>query len=229
MTLVIFAPGFSTEPASDWPGATFGGTKAVYPHVGRLWLTQRILEEKGRWIMPDDARMLVEYVYGEDAYELIPDVLEKGESRAIGEDHSKRAVAELNALRFDSGYCRESSGADLWNDEHRTATRLGEESVEVVLVVDRDGALIPYADVGEFAWDFSTVRVSARAWERAHYEPSVTLGERAEELKTHHSRLKYSRIVMVPHRHNEDHGADRTDCTHYDPRFGWGGGTVQEG
>lgn len=228
VTLFVFAPEFSPEPPSTWPGETFRGTLAVYAYPGRLWLTQRILEEKGRWIMPDDARTLIEYVYGEGSQEFIPDALEKRESRAIGEDHSKRAVAELNALRFESGYCRENGGVDLWDDEHRIMTRLGGESVEVVLVVDRDGALIPYADVGEFAWDFSTVPVSVSAWERVSYEPSPTFAECAEELKTDHSRLKHSQIVMVPCRHNEAHDADWADCAHYDPRFGWGGGAVQE-
>lgn len=227
-TLYVFAPEFSPEPPSTWPGEAFRGTLAVYAYPGRLWLTQRILEEKGRWIMPDDARTLIEYVYGVGAQELIPDALERRESRAIGEDHSKRAVAELNALRFESGYCRENGGVDLWDDEHRIMTRLGGESVEVVLVVDRDGALIPYADVGEFALDFSTVPVSVSAWKRVSYEPSPTFAERAEELKTDHSRLKHSQIVMVPCRHNEAHDADWADCAHYDPRFGWGGRAVQE-
>lgn len=41
--------------------------KTVYPDHGQLWLTARLLITKSEFQMPDDARELIEGVYGEEA------------------------------------------------------------------------------------------------------------------------------------------------------------------
>ena len=79
--------------------------------------------------MPEDARMLIEGVYGEDT-ECMPPALEDMHYQVLGEYAANRRQARLNSLKLDTGY----EANDLtWWDDTMTPTRLGEPSTTVCL------------------------------------------------------------------------------------------------
>jgi len=56
--------------------------------------------------MPDDARYLIEFVYGEENSYNVPEGLTRFVDEAEGINHSKQAMGDLNALILQNGYCR---------------------------------------------------------------------------------------------------------------------------
>jgi CRISPR-associated endonuclease/helicase Cas3 len=59
--LYLFAPDPKEDADENWLKAQQKGTQAVYPHVGQLWLTAKLLlgDGKGKFTMPGDARGLI--------------------------------------------------------------------------------------------------------------------------------------------------------------------------
>ncbi len=155
-TLLILSPPPVEDPERDWFTRVFPRAGKVYEKHGQLWLTARLLAARGRIVMPDDARLLIEGVFGDRVQASVPEALKVWEIQADGKDRGHAALAQINALQPQAGY------ADLhgqWEDESRTPTRLGEASVTVVLA-RRDGAeLRPWSDGGEAAWERSQISV----------------------------------------------------------------------
>ena len=153
-TLAIYGPDPQGEIGPDWYKAHFPRAAGVYPNHAQLWLSASLLMQKGGFSMPDDARELIEGVYGEAPY---PDVLQYQAASAEGEEASMRSVAMLNVLKLDQGYNR--GGENCWWDEAVTPTRLGEESITVYLGRwDGDG-ITPWADDRGFAWPSSSLQM----------------------------------------------------------------------
>ena len=154
--LLILSPTPVKAPGRDWFTSVFPRGGRVYEKHGQLWLTARLLAARGRIVMPEDARLLIEGVFGETAQASVPDALKYWEIQADGKDRGHAALAQINALRPETGY------ADLhgqWEDDSRTPTRLGEPSITVVLARrERDG-FRPWSDGGEDAWARSQVSV----------------------------------------------------------------------
>ena len=157
--MMIFGPEWTNEPKSDWCEKIFRGGSFVYPHHGQLWLTAQLFQ-RGSFSMPEDARQLIECVYGEEAQEKIPQGLRSKCNKAEGNEDASRCIGRQNSLPFESGY---SVGdfSDWWR-EAKTPTRLGDPSVEVRLM-RWDGTQLRYwFDSDEDAADLSAVRVSAK-------------------------------------------------------------------
>ena len=155
-TLLVLSPPPVEAPAKDWFTSVFPGAGRVYEKHGQLWLTARLLAARGRIVMPDDARLLIEGVFGEEAQASVPEALKVWEIQADGKDRGHAALAQINALRPQAGY------VDLhgqWEDESRTPTRLGEASVTVVLARQDGAELRPWNESGEAAWGRSQVSV----------------------------------------------------------------------
>ncbi len=152
-TLTIHAPTWSDNPTTGWFKEPFPRAKAVYEDHGQLWLTMKLLRENGGFRMPEDARMLIEGVYGADHE--IPDGLWKASAEAQGENRAKASIAFLNQLNLESGYT--TLDANNWWDEAKTPTRLGEETTTVWLARWEDGKLTPFHDEPPFAWQQSSV------------------------------------------------------------------------
>ena len=154
--LLILSPTPVKAPGRDWFTSVFPRGGRVYEKHGQLWLTARLLAARGRIVMPEDARLLIEGVFGETAQASVPDALKYWEIQADGKDRGHAALAQINALRPQAGY------ADLhgqWEDDSRTPTRLGEASVTIVLA-RRDGTnLRPLSGDEEDAWARSQVSV----------------------------------------------------------------------
>jgi CRISPR-associated endonuclease/helicase Cas3 len=115
----------------------------------------KLLYEGRGFSMPEDARDLIEGVYGADAD--IPDGLQEKSMDAYADDRVKASFADLNALDLSSGYT--TQGEPNWWDDTKTPTRLGEETTTVWLARWEDGELRPLHDLPSFAWQQSSVAI----------------------------------------------------------------------
>lgn len=152
--LWVFAPDWTTQPKADWYGSMFKKGKYVYSHHGQLWLSAKVLQ-KGSFAMPADARRLIETVFS-DA-EILPDALAKCASKAEGQEMSEASLAQQNTLKIGGGYQRGEIG-DWWS-EAKTPSRLGDETMEIMLAKWVDGNLQRWA---EGVWSYSMVKVAVR-------------------------------------------------------------------
>lgn len=208
--LYLFAPELKKYPNSNWLKLHQEGTQAVYPHIGQLWLTAKLLlDERGKFTMPDDARGLIEGVYSEAAADGIPDVLRKESLRAIGEDQSKKSMADLNVLKLRKGYTR-SSGE--WDEEIRIPTRLTEEkSISVALACFENGRLVPYAKAAHHEWAMSVVKIPEREWQKARQKVTERIQNLIETLKTEEKALRWFEVFPL---------TDET-AMYYNSKNGW--------
>ena len=96
--LVIFGPDPDETVSKEWYKSYFSGASFVYPDHGKLWLTAKLLKKQGGWTMPDDARYLVESVYGESDGGEIPESLKQSSDGAEGQNMAGRSTAKNNSL-----------------------------------------------------------------------------------------------------------------------------------
>lgn len=162
--LWVLTPPWAEEPAANWYKAAFPKAAAVYDHHGQNWLSARVLRgqgepnetNRGSFTMPDDARRLIESVFGADAE--IPPGLDANAMTVLGQGFADQAQAQMNTLKLALGYQR--GGIDWWG-EAKTPSRLGEASSTVTLACWQDGALRPWA-AGEHGWAYSSLRLAER-------------------------------------------------------------------
>lgn len=128
--LGVFMPEPIQDAKRDWFKGFFPKAVRVYDHHGQLWLTAKWLMEHGVFLMPQDAREMIESVYAETSQELIPKDLLVVESRAYGEDKADMSLGDLNSLKLDEGY---RATMNQWQDDTYAPTRLGEPTVTVRL------------------------------------------------------------------------------------------------
>lgn len=160
----VFGPVWVNEPAADWFKAAFPKAASVYPHHGQLWLTAKALQA-GRLAMPDDARCLIESVFGDDA--VVAAGLQANANQAEGRGYADASTAQQNTVKLATGY--ERGGIDWWS-EAKTPSRLGEASMNVLLARWQGGQLLPWV-AGKHGWAYSSLRVAERLIARSA-EPS---------------------------------------------------------
>ncbi len=153
----VHSPRPEESPRADWFKEVFPKANAIYPHTGQLWRTARLLAREKGWRMPEDARKLVESVYGEEG-ERIPEALIEASGKAEGEYWAQAGMAGFNALIMEGGY---TFGDGKWDEEAKIPTRLSEDSQTIYLAVFENGRLEPYATDDRFPWDLSAVNVRA--------------------------------------------------------------------
>ena len=175
--LHIFSPKLTDDPNANWYPGFFPNAGKVYAHHGQLWLTASRLQREGKFRMPEDARVLIEGVYGEDAQADIPNGLQHQSNEAEGSDKADASVARLNALNMEMGYSDASTNR--WWDEAKTPTRLGDPTTTVYLAKWQNGKLQPWFDSKEHAWQLSAV--SMRTYWIAGETPTVDLSQEAIE------------------------------------------------
>ena len=152
--LWVYAPAWTEQPKADWYSAAFKKAQYVYGHHGQLWLTAKVLQN-GNFTMPADARSLIETVFSDT--ETLPESLTKNALKAEGQEMSEASLAQLNTLKIGGGYKR-GEISDWWG-ESKTPSRLGEETMEVMLAKWVDGNLQRWA---EGVWTYSMVKVATR-------------------------------------------------------------------
>lgn len=159
--LAVLAPPPEDNPDADWYTRLFPKGGKVYPHHGQLWRTARLFRPGARsgWRMPQDARELIEKVFGEDG-EPYPEALERASQETEGKQFAEEALAVSNALDVALGYLDDAHGH--WLDEVMTPTRLGEASVNVLLLKRSDAVLSPWNGDGDQAMHRSQISIAAR-------------------------------------------------------------------
>lgn len=158
--LRVLAPAFTTEPDKDWIRRFLPGTAAVYRNHGQLWLTLWALLEVQAIRMPEQARWLIESVYGPEAEENIPNALTDSFFEDEGERQSQAAMGQFNRLDLDKGYVAASASGG-WQGEIDIGTRLTDEPSVTVTLVYLDEAqrcLIPL-EVGAYPWEMSQIKL----------------------------------------------------------------------
>ncbi|MCD4771764.1 CRISPR-associated helicase Cas3' [archaeon] len=158
-TLGIFAPLLTDNPTEDWYKDVFSKAAFVYPSHGQLWLTVRLLLERGQLVMPDDARDFIEGVFGSDARNDVPEALRDRDDEAEGENMAAISMAKLNRLLPVKGY---GATVSQWLDDTKTPTRMGDLTTNVRLARWDGETVIPWVENEKYAWDLSQVSISQR-------------------------------------------------------------------
>ncbi len=153
--LWLLTPPWTDQPDAGWFKSTFPKAAAVYPHHGHNWLTAKALQA-GEFTMPDDARRLIEGVFGADAD--LPPGLEANALAAEGQGFADQTQAQMNSAKLATGYTR--GGIDWWS-EAKTPSRLGEASSSVVLARWHNGQLTPWVQ-RKNGWAYSSLRMAER-------------------------------------------------------------------
>ncbi len=153
---VIHGPLPEDNADADWYKTIFPKAATVYPSHGCLWLTARLLKDKGVLRMPDDARELIEAAYSDKADELIPATLRNRDFDAKGKWNAERALANINELKIEQGYV---ATPNQWLEDMRTPTRLGDTENTVRLARWDGRELTPWYPHSDFPWDMSQVNL----------------------------------------------------------------------
>ncbi|MGS2744872.1 CRISPR-associated helicase Cas3' [Halomonas sp. LS-001] len=128
--LLLLAPPWMDEPDEQWLKRTLPGTQAVYRDTSLCWLTQGVLRRLEAIRMPEEARDLIEGVYGQVSDD-IPDALQTARYEQKGLQRTAGSIANFNALNLEEGYVK----TDQWQEEQEIGTRLMDEpTINVVLL-----------------------------------------------------------------------------------------------
>ncbi|AKB47600.1 CRISPR-associated helicase Cas3, protein [Methanosarcina sp. Kolksee] len=197
----IFAPELTENPQENWYADFFPKAAFVYPNHGKLWLTARLLAEKGQFTVPEDLRFLIEGVFGEHSIEKVAPNLRIWEDKAEGESRAKIDAANLNSLDFHEEYKRTLTQ---WVDDLITPTRLGEETLLVRLTKWDGKHLIPFFKDERYSWELSQVSVRKSKIKKAKsYEKTLEV-EVKKALDSMPDKGKWSILVpMLPAGNNE--------------------------
>ena len=198
--LNIFSPHLDIEIKSDWYKTAFQKAAWVYTSHGRLWLTATLLNKKRGWVMPDDARDLIESVFSDEHEIEIPETLQEPDMESDTQDMVSRSLARINALKLEDGY---SVTPNQWLDDTQAMTRLAEITTTVRLARWDGKVLRPWHDRGDFQWNMSQVNVNAkRVCSEMEYKDDG-LAKEVQFMKTHLAdRGKWT--VLVPLTKGED-------------------------
>jgi len=192
--LYVLSPDPELVENSQWLTQTLPGTAYVYPDIGKLWRSILQLQKRGSFTMPTDARDLIESVYGIDAVD-IPEYLEHASMEAFAEQKVQRSMGEFNLLCMERGYSYKSAAHNSgWDEDIHIPTRLGAETVDVVLVKEVEGKLQPYADSGAYLWALSQIKIPKAEWKKAEKLISPEWKQRIDTLKEQVSALKWLEI-----------------------------------
>lgn len=184
--LLVLAPPWSDDPDEKWLQRTLPGTQAVYRDTSLIWLTQRVLRHLEAIRLPEEARELIEGVYGRVA-DVIPDGLQTARYEQKGMQRTAGSMATFNALDLEEGYVK----SDQWQEEQEIGTRLMDEpTINVVLLSFSDGdELTLWAGEGRHADMLSQVKLRQSQATKLAALPSryesqwLTLQERYKALK----------------------------------------------
>jgi len=170
--MIVYGPAWTERPEATWHRGFSRGSSFVYANTGQIWLSARMLQ-RGAFRMPEDARDLIESVFGEAAQNDIPDGLRAQPEKQEGKDWADTNHAHSRQLKRAQGYIRGDFG-DWWSDDIGTSvealdewsagaeTRLGEPSCTLRLARWVGTALQPFHPQAMHAWEASSLRLPAR-------------------------------------------------------------------
>jgi CRISPR-associated endonuclease/helicase Cas3 len=194
--LYVHAPEWDANPESDWLSREFQGSEYVYRSPGRLWLGLRELLTLGAIRMPGEARQLIESVYGDSAYEHIPETLKHKEHELLGEQRSKAAKAKTGVLNWQRHGYSAASAAGWYEDDTDIGTRHSDiETVEVVLLKKTaNNGLTFWVDDQRFGLALSTVKLSKNKYGDNLAEIPADLEPALLELQRKNKYMEYQRV-----------------------------------
>jgi CRISPR-associated endonuclease/helicase Cas3 len=192
--LQILAPPWSDEPEAGWVSSLLPRTAFVYGNLGQLWLSMRILRERGCIALPEDARLLIESVYGDDPLERMPEGLRRASVKFEGEQSAKASLAGFNTLTLHDGY---KSTPAHWIEDTVTPTRLSEPTTTVRLALRKGDRLAPLFADKKHPWEMSqlSVRRAQLASRAANSSEQERIVKEAEE--TMRDKGKWSLTLLV--------------------------------
>ncbi|MBK8397654.1 MAG: CRISPR-associated helicase Cas3' [Leptospiraceae bacterium] len=193
-TLHIHSPEFIANPEKDWFQSKFPNASFVYEDHSEVWLTMKSLIEKREFKMPDDARFLIESVYGENLE--IPEALNQIRQKVKGKLKKAASLGELNTLDLYKGYDEANTK---WRDEKYTPTRLGEDTVTLKLVTFKNGKIVPLYEADKNSLALSEISVRSFTFgEDESNDYSAEIMQALQDFKTNlPDNGKYSTIVCM--------------------------------
>jgi CRISPR-associated endonuclease/helicase Cas3 len=197
LELIVYGPQRIQEPTNaNWLKQFSPGSAAIYEHHGRMWLTAKIL---GDWLdLRSTPRGPIEAVYASDEF---PVALEKQATKAEGGEISASNSGAMNKAKIFEGFQRKGD----WSSEERIPTRLGDESVELVLARVVNGEIVPYSPEGSdeyIQWSLSIVRMLRKNADRRADLEDRALESQAKHIETQ-PRFKYQVLCVLDSQTNE--------------------------
>ncbi|OBP13651.1 hypothetical protein A5320_17145 [Rheinheimera sp. SA_1] len=195
--LYLHCPEFSESPDTNWLSAQFRNTELVYRSPGRLWLGLRVLMQHGAIRMPEDARLLIESVYGEKATHDIPEALQTAEQLHFGEIQRKTNKAMQQTIDWYQGYCADSHVC--WGeDDSEISTRYSDmESVEVIVLKrEESGQIILWAYDQQNALALSKLKLPKHQADKLQ-NFSESHSVKAEQLKAQFKQARFTRFWLA--------------------------------
>lgn len=190
--LWVYGPEWSLTPTASWVKNSLPKAGFVYPDHSQLWLTAKALQA-GSFTMPQDARELIESVYGEDS--AIPQGLRQANLTVQGQHMADASLAKNNTLTLVSGYKR-GDVMDWWS-EAKTPSRLGEQSINVILARWENNRLAPWVK-RKHAWAYSSVKIAERLMAKVQFpEVPEQLSEYQRVLETLPDKGKWSLLLPL--------------------------------
>ncbi|MBN2733693.1 MAG: CRISPR-associated helicase Cas3' [Methanomicrobiaceae archaeon] len=199
--LWIYSPLPVEDPDCDWYSRIFKSGSYVYPKHGDLYLTAKILQKRGYIRTPDDARCLIESVYGKKGQDRIPEPLKDIDEREKLRQSSEKGLAINNSLNCSKGY---QFDGNLWDSDEEISTRLIEPTVTLRLGIinTESGKIKPIDNCGEGKWDLSQVTVRKTKLPFTPVFPS-SINDSVEKAKeTMHDNCRW--CIFLPLYDNEN-------------------------
>jgi CRISPR-associated endonuclease/helicase Cas3 len=191
--LHIYAPPETETPTKYWYAQTFPNARWVYRDTAILWRTKEILKQQKLIKMPEEARLLIESVYGDTAKD-VPDVFIDAENESWAQRMGQSSLADLNRLKFEQGYCRLSNEQDKWKSDEHVSTRLSDPVNRIYLVTWKDGEIRPRYPESDYSWDLSALSVRKSLLNHISYKPEIQ--QQVNELKMQR-RFKFDTLFLV--------------------------------
>lgn len=151
----VLSPAPSDDASGVWYGDMFPRAAYVYERHGRLWRTAKRVElDSGLPLASGGPRDLLDWVYG--SHEGTPEALREFDLRVEeGTQRAERGIARQGAIDLKSGYA-----GDAFFPEERAVTRLGEETVPVLLARIDGGQIVPWCGGNDWrGWAASEIGV----------------------------------------------------------------------
>lgn len=198
--LYLLTPCANEDANERWLKPLLPSVEYVYPDIGQLWLTTKLLTDKKVLKMPDHARELIEAVYGGGARETMPEAMQDQSFLNAMIDRQKQCMATQNTLILDKGYTKNSAKGG-WSEDVDTPTRLTDASYTVALARIEKGELVPYANIKEekmsVLWAMSCISLRINDWEKAQALISEQWQQKITALKEHHNCLRWLEILPL--------------------------------
>ncbi|KGK41715.1 hypothetical protein LH51_12660 [Nitrincola sp. A-D6] len=195
--LYVHAPEWSETPSENWLKSGFRNTQAVYRSPGRLWLGMQALREAGAIRMPSEARVLIEAVYGDEAYDNIPTALQQLEDLHQGDINRKTNKASQQLIDWGQGYGA-SRTAQWFDDDTDISTRFSDIETVEVLVLKRgvDGGVVFWAEVYPYPLAMSVLKLPKHHADKLQLLEAVD-PESAEAFRLCYRQSKYYRLWLA--------------------------------